>query len=253
MASKKLVAYYRVSTAKQEASGLGLDGQRAAVADFVRSTGGKIVAEFMETESGKRSDRPELTRALAHVKQARGTLVIAKLDRLARKVAFLANLMESHVDFVACDNPHANKFTIHILAAVAEHEAEQISARTVAALAAYRDGKRVSKRIKLLYPDGVPTDVVEATAGRLGASLPQCRNLTAAARAKGHERGVEGGKAARAAQAAAVGPEVAELHAAGRSLREIAAELNGRGYVTRRGLPWHPTAVLRLLNRAAVQ
>ena len=225
---KKLVAYYRVSTAKQEASGLGLDGQRAAVAEYVRSTGGKVIAVFEETESGKRAKHnPELTRALAHARPAKATLVIAKLDRLARNVAFLANLMEAGTPFVCCDNPNANPLTIHILAAVAEDEAKRISARTIAALAAYK-----------------------ARGGRLGASLPQCRNLTAAARAKGHERGIAGGQAARAAQAAAVGPEVLELHAAGRSLREIAAELNGRGYVTRRGKPWHPTAVLRLLNRA---
>ena len=247
--SKKLVAYYRVSTKGQGESGLGMDGQRAAIQQYVERTGGKVVAEFQETESGKRADRPELARALRHTKLAGATLVIAKLDRLSRNVAFLANLMEARAKFTACDYPDASDLTIHIMAAVAQNEAKAISERTKAALAAYRAGNRVSKRVKLLYPNGVPPDVVAATAGKLGASLPQCRNLTAAARAKGHERGVEGCKAARAAQAAAVGPEVAELHAAGRSLREIAAALNERGYVTRRGRPWHPTAVLRLLVR----
>jgi DNA invertase Pin-like site-specific DNA recombinase len=246
----KLVAYYRVSTKAQGESGLGLEGQRTAVQGHAVGSGGKIVAEFTEVESGKRADRPELAKALAHARHARGTLVIAKLDRLSRNVAFLANLMESHVDFVACDNPHASKFTIHILAAVAEHEAEQISARTKAALAAYRTGQRISKRIKLLYPNGVPPEVAVATAGKLGAELPQCRNLTPEGRRLGSVAGAAAGAALAAERVAGLGPEAKELRAAGRSLRSIAGELNERGYVTRRGLPWTPTAVLRLLVRA---
>src|SRR5829696_2195332 len=114
--AQKLVAYYRVSTKQQGDSGLGLEGQTAAVEAFARGRSAEIVRTYREVETGKRADRPELVKALAHAKRSRATLVIAKLDRLARNVAFTANLMESGVDFVACDNPHANRLTIHILA-----------------------------------------------------------------------------------------------------------------------------------------
>ena len=130
------VAYYRVSTDKQGRSSLGLEAQREAVARHVQSVNGLIVAEMQEVESGKRADRPRLLAAISACRVRRATLVIAKLDRLTRNVAFLANLMESGIEFVVCDNPHATRFTIHILAAVAEHEREMISARTTAALAA---------------------------------------------------------------------------------------------------------------------
>src|SRR6267378_4434800 len=131
------VSYYRVSTGRQGHSGLGLDAQRQAVQEYL---GGKpenqLVEEHTEIESGKRSDRPELQAALATCKRHKATLIIAKLDRLARNVAFIANLMESGVEFVAVDNPHASKLMLHMLAAFAEHEREQISSRTKAALAA---------------------------------------------------------------------------------------------------------------------
>ena len=130
------VAYYRVSTDKQGRSSLGLEAQREAVVRHVQSVNGLIVAEMQEVESGKRADRPQLLAAISACRVRRATLVIAKLDRLTRNVAFLANLMGSGIEFVACDNPHATRFTIHILAAVAEHEREMISARTTAALAA---------------------------------------------------------------------------------------------------------------------
>jgi len=122
-----------VSTDRQGESGLGLEAQRAAVARFIGSA--PLLAEFQEVESGKRStNRPKLTAALEHCRKHDATLVIAKLDRLARNVAFIANLMESGVEFQAVDMPYANKLTIHILAAVAEHEREAISERTKAAL-----------------------------------------------------------------------------------------------------------------------
>jgi DNA invertase Pin-like site-specific DNA recombinase len=132
----KFISYLRVSTDKQGHSGLGLEAQREAVARHVGSAGGTIVAEFQEIESGKKSGRPEIGAALAACRVRRATLVIAKLDRLARNVHFISSLMESQVDFVACDNPHATRLAIHILAAVAEHEREMISERTKAALAA---------------------------------------------------------------------------------------------------------------------
>lgn len=137
------IAYYRVSTDRQGASGLGLDAQRQAVAQYVGT--GQLVAEFTEIESGKKhTNRPQLQAALAECKKRRAVLLIARLDRLARNVAFISALMEDGTDFVACDMPTANRLTIHILAAVAEHEREMISKRTKAALAeAKRRGTRL--------------------------------------------------------------------------------------------------------------
>src|SRR3954466_1761959 len=159
VASGKWVAYYRVSTAKQGASGLGLEAQREAVAGYLNGGNWQLAAEFTEVESGRKNDRPELAKGLALCRRIGATLIIAKLDRLARNVAFVSNLMESGVEFVAVDFPTANQLTIHILAAVAEHEREMISARTKAALAAAK-----ARGTKLGNP-----------------------NLTDAARAKGRE------------------------------------------------------------------
>src|SRR5436305_5419555 len=136
------VSYYRVSTDRQGESGLGLDAQRNA--DYLNGGCWNLLAEFTEIESGKRADRPQLAAALGACKKQKARLVIAKLDRLSRNLAFIATLMDSGVEFVAVDNPHANKLTIHILAAVAQHERELISARTSAALkAAKARGKRL--------------------------------------------------------------------------------------------------------------
>ena len=136
MAQGRFVAYYRVSTDKQGRSGLGLDAQREAVHRHLNGGSWHLVAEVIEVESGKRNDRPKLSEALRLCRIHKATLIIAKLDRLARNVHFTSGLMESGVDFVAVDFPQANRLTIHILAAVAEHEAGMISARTRAALAA---------------------------------------------------------------------------------------------------------------------
>jgi DNA invertase Pin-like site-specific DNA recombinase len=131
----KLIAYYRVSTDKQGRSGLGLDAQKAAVTHYVTTTRAKLAASFSEIESGKRIDRPQLLAALAACRLHRATLVIAKLDRLARNAAFLLNLRDSGVEFVACDMPDANRLTVGIMALMAEYEREMISQRTKAALA----------------------------------------------------------------------------------------------------------------------
>src|SRR5579862_7716530 len=136
MTTGKFIAYYRVSTEKQGQSGLGLDAQRKAVADYLNGGQWALLAEYTEVESGKRADRPQLLAALAHAKATGATLIVAKLDRLSRNVAFIAALMESGVEFTAADMPMANRLTVHVLAAVAEHEREAISARTKAALAA---------------------------------------------------------------------------------------------------------------------
>jgi DNA invertase Pin-like site-specific DNA recombinase len=133
---QRWVSYLRVSTEKQGASGLGLEAQRDAVTTFASSRRGEIIAEYVEVESGKKDDRPALARAIAHAKRVGATLLIAKLDRLARSVALISSLMETGVDFVAADMPDANRFVLHIMSAVAEYEREQISARTKAALAA---------------------------------------------------------------------------------------------------------------------
>src|SRR6267378_4021915 len=161
----RFVSYYRVSTAQQGASGLGLDAQREAVARHVAGAAGVIVAEFQEIESGKRNDRPQIAAALAACRLRRAALVIAKLDRLARNVHFISNLMESGVDFVACDNPHATRLAIHILAAVAEHEREMISQRTIAALAAAK-----ARGVKLGNPHLTPGDTRRARLARKARS-----------------------------------------------------------------------------------
>jgi DNA invertase Pin-like site-specific DNA recombinase len=140
----KFVAYFRVSTDRQGKSGLGLDAQRDTVLSYMNGGRWSLVAEFTEIESGKRNDRPELEKALAACKKQKAKLVIAKLDRLSRNLAFIATLMDSGVEFIAVDNPHANKLTVHILAAVAQHEREIVSARTSAALkAAKARGRRL--------------------------------------------------------------------------------------------------------------
>src|SRR5258708_2007073 len=136
MANGKFVSYLRVSTARQGASGLGLEAQRAAVTGYLNGGEWTLVQELVEVESGKRNDRSVLAEALRLCRKHKATLVIAKLDRLARNVAFISNLMKSGVEFVAVDMPSANRFVVHILAAVAEQEAEAISKRTKAALAA---------------------------------------------------------------------------------------------------------------------
>src|SRR5512135_441974 len=225
-AGRKLVAYYRVCTKGQGESGLGLEGQEAAVVAFAHEHGGEIIRAYREVETGKRSDRPELVRALAHAKRSRATLVIAKLDRLARNVHFLSGLMESGADFVCCDNPHANRITIHILAAVAEDEARRISERTRVALAAYK-----------------------ARGGKLGVAGH--RNLTAEGRAKGSRRAGDRAKADADAAYADLTAQVRGLRDEGLTLRAIAGRLNSEGHATRRGRPWNPVQVNRVLARAA--
>lgn len=130
------IAYYRVSTQRQGTSGLGLEAQRAATFTFLKTTGAGLAAEFTEVESGKRANRPELVAAMEQCRKTGATLLIAKLDRLARNVAFIANLLESGVKFTAIDMPNADRFMLHVYAAMAEEEARRISERTKAALAA---------------------------------------------------------------------------------------------------------------------
>ena len=230
--SKALVSYLRVSTKKQGLSGLGLEAQRAAVAEYAAKEGLKVVAEYVEVESGKKADRPELLEALNHCRAAKACLVVAKLDRLARNVAFLSGLMEAGVDFVACDNPTANKFTVHILAAVAEQEAKAISERTRVALAAAK------KRGVLL-----------------GSARPGHWEGLEAKRKAGSKRGVRRAAELRT-QAAKLHNSMAvtvalTLRQAGMSWLEIAAELNRRGLVTRRGNNWSKSSVFMAVRATA--
>ncbi len=226
--ARKLVAYYRVSTKGQGDSGLGLEGQEAAVAAYARGHAAAVIRSYREVESGKQADRPELLRALADARRSGATLVIAKLDRLARNVAFVSNLMESGVDFVACDNPHANRLTIHILAAVAEDEARRISERTRAALAAYK-----------------------ARGGLLGSARPGACRLQGGANPKAARRAAAAHRARADAAYTDIAPLMAGRRAEGQTLRQIAAALNADGHTTRRGKPWNPVQVSRVLERAA--
>jgi DNA invertase Pin-like site-specific DNA recombinase len=227
----RVIAYIRVSTKGQGESGLGLEAQRAAVALFVTQRGAIILAEYREVETGKWKDRPELSKALAHCRRAKATLVVAKLDRLARNVAFTSALMDSGVDFVCCDNPHATRLTIHILAAVAEHEAEMISQRTKAALAA-----------------------AKARGVKLGSARPghwdgredrRQYGVRKAAKAAGESH------ARRAKEAYSdILPVVTTMRGRGNTLQQIADWLNTMEHTTRRGCEWKPTQVARLLRRS---
>ncbi len=220
----RFVAYYRVSTARQGVSGLGLDAQKEAVETYLNGGQWKVVDEFVEVESGKKNDRPKLAEAIDLCRKKKATLIIAKLDRLARNVKFIANLMDSDVEFVAVDFPEANRLTLHILAAVAEHEARMISARTKGALAQ-----------------------AKARGTVLGWAIPARREEAHQAAAKGAAIG----KAKADQHAANVLPVIASIRAAGVStLPGIAEALNARGIRTARGKAWYATTVRNLIARA---
>ena len=206
----EFVAYYRVSTDRQGRSGLGLEAQKAAVRGYLGAV--PPIAEFTEIETGKRNDRPQLKEALALCRKRKAKLVIAKLDRLSRNLAFIAALMDSGAEFVAVDNPHATRLTLHILAAVAEHEREMIANRTKAAL--------------------------QAAKGR-GIRLGQ----------NGADRLAPAYRAAAMDRARQLAPVLAELMASGMSARQMAAELTARGIPTATGARWHTQTVLRMIDR----
>jgi len=212
----EFIAYYRVSTARQGQSGLGLglDAQRSAVVGYV-AVRGELVAEFTEIESGRKNDRPQMIAALNLCRRRKAVLVIAKLDRLARNVAFVARLMESGAEFVAVDNPHATKLLVHLLAAFAEHERDQISARTVAALAAAK-----ARGVRL----GNPRAAEAAALGRAALAIAE-----APLRAQAAER----------AQA---------LRKEGATLRAIAAGLKADGIEGPGGGSWGPSSVRLLIQ-----
>lgn len=223
MSQQKFVAYYRVSTAKQGRSGLGLEAQRHAVAAYLNGGASILTEEFTEVESGSRDARPQLATALATCRLHGATLVIAKLDRLSRDAAFLLNLQKAGVRFVAADMPEANEMTIGIMAVVAQAERKMISERTKAALAA---AKARGRQL------GTPT------------------NLTPAARAKGSLLGnVEKGRRAQE-RASDLMPILHELQVRGESLRGMARALTERGIPAPRGGAWSAVQIQRALGRA---
>lgn len=215
------IAYYRVSTARQGRSGLGLDAQRAAVKQLVRSNGNKLIGEFTEVETGKRNDRPELVKALKRCRTTGATLIVAKLDRLSRNAAFLLTLRDSGAEFVAADMPEANSLTVGILAVVAQHEGEAISARTKAALA-----------------------VAKARGTKLGGRRPGGANI-----ADYQRQGVEAAQAKAEARLLDVADDLRTLASEGLSLNAIARRLNDDGIQAARGGNWTGTAVRRALAR----
>ncbi len=222
MKREKAIAYYRVSTQRQGASGLGLEAQRAAVESFCASHGYQVAAgaEYQDVESGKHNERPGLRHALADAKARRATLLIAKLDRLSRNASFIMALRDSGVAFIACDLPEANTLTVGIMALLAQQERELISTRTRAALSA-----------------------LKARGVRLGSPR---NNLTDATRAKATRAKRE--KAIQAANGSL--RHAVNYRKAGYSLARIAEELNESGQRARRGGKWTATQVSRLLSLA---
>lgn len=210
---KQAITYYRVSTDRQGKSGLGLEAQQSMVGAFAGSNGFNVVAEFTEVESGRKDNRPVLLEALASCKASNAVLLIAKLDRLSRNVAFISALMQSGVEFKAVDNPYAGKFVVHIMAAVAELEREQISERTTAALKAAKlrgvelgkNGKYVLSQLNKVLADSFAWDMKPVI-----------------------DRVRENGFI---------------------TVRQIAQELNRLQIPTYRQTRWHPTTVHHLLQR----
>ena len=219
-------AYLRVSTARQGRGGLGIEAQREAVNRFVGERGGKIIApEFVEVESGKHNDRPELAKALKRCRLTGATLVVAKLDRLSRNAAFLMTLRDSGVNFVAADLPEANTMTVGVMAVVAQHEREAISARTKDALAAARKRGKVLGGLR----DNAP-DIARF-------QKKAVRAVQEAAQAKAEER-----------------RDVIEALAdEGLSMNAMAARLNDASVLTSRGGEWTATAVKRMMERLEIR
>ncbi|WP_324754012.1 recombinase family protein [Roseovarius sp. Pro17] len=223
-AAPKFVAYERVSTARQERSGLGLEAQRKAIDDFAASRGADVIGRFTEVESGGKDARPELAKALHLAKLTGATLVIAKLDRLSRNAVFLLTLRDSGVRFLAVDMPEANDLTVGIMALVAQQEREAISRRTKEALAAAK-----ARGVTLGNPNGA---AALKRAGKGGEALR--RTVSANADQFAHD----------------LKAVVQDIRAQGHeTLRAIAAELNRRSILTRRGGMWHVSSVRNLIRR----
>jgi DNA invertase Pin-like site-specific DNA recombinase len=223
-APQSCVAYYRVSTKKQEKSGLGLEAQQHSVREHLKNGGRSLVAEFTEIESGKKPDRPKLAEALKLCRLTGSKLIVASLDRLARNVAFVSRLMEAGADFEAVDFPQANRFTIHIMAAVAEYEGRIISERTRAGLAIAK-----AKGVKLGGRTG--------TSGNPAGLAKACQVIAAKS----------------AARIADLAPVVEEIRAAGFvSCKAVARQLNARGIIPARGGRWSSSTASFVLSRLSL-
>jgi DNA invertase Pin-like site-specific DNA recombinase len=212
VASERFISYYRVSTDRQGRSGLGLEAQQETVRQFLAGRSADVIAEFVEVESGSKSDRPKLRDALDACQRERATLLIAKLDRLARSVAFISALMEAKTNFLAADMPHASRLVLHVMAAFAEHERDMIRERTRAALAAAK------ARGVLL--------------GANGAALAQRHKADATAYAISLQNAI-----------------TAATNAGALTTRQIADHLNAAGIPSRQGGHWHPANIARVLWR----
>lgn len=229
MAEAKLISYLRVSTDKQGRSGLGLEAQREAVTRYLNGGEWHLVKEYLETESGKRDDRPKLRAALSHAKATGATVVVAKLDRLSRNTRFLLNLIESGANVVFCDLPQipsgaTGRFLLTQMASVAELERGLISERTKAALAAAK-----ARGVKLGNPNGA-----RALRGKQTGNVEALSAVRANAQQRAEDlRGI-----------------VDEIRATGfSSARQIAVALNQRGILTPRGRQWHASTASRLIGR----
>jgi DNA invertase Pin-like site-specific DNA recombinase len=226
---KKYIAYYRVSTRKQGDSGLGLDAQKRMVQGHVRND--VILEEFTEVESGTiKGKRPILQRAIQRCQDEGATLVIAKIDRLSRNVHFVSSLYQSGVDFVCCDMPHANKLTIHLFAAVAEHEADIISERNKAAAQSIK---------KIIERDGFYL----SKAGNRITKLGGCENPNTTPANKAWKEKARNNRNKNVAR-----PFAQELRRQGMGYCTIAMRLNEAGYKTSKGKFYYKTSVQRLLE-----
>lgn len=210
------ISYLRVSTDRQGASGLGIEAQREAVQRYVASVGGTLLAEHVEVETGRSATRPILLQSIARCRRERAVLLIARLDRLARSVSFVSSLMDSGVEFVAADNPTANKFVLHMMAAFAEFERDQIAARTKAALAAAK-------------ARGV-------TLGSNGKALAASHRAEADRFAETLRQPVEAAFARGAA-----------------TLKDVALHLNDVGFTTREGGRWSAQSAHRIVQRLGLR
>ena len=209
--NKQFVAYYRVSTKKQSKSGLGLDSQKEIVENYLQSIDGTVIEDFVEVESGKRSDRIELNRAIRLAQKKNSTLIIAKLDRFSRKVSFISSLMDKGIHFVVAEMPNASPFQIHIHSAMAEEEARLISQRTSLAL------KKAKERgVKLGLNGKVLAKANKKSANEFARKLKQ---------------------------------EVIELIECGFGYTAIANDFNMRGIKSANGKKWHPQSIKNLVER----
>ena len=216
----KYVVYYRVSTKRQGLSGLGLEAQKTIVENYVKNN--VVVAEYTEIETGKSANRPQLNRALECCKSNNATLIVAKLDRLARNLHFVTSLQAANVDFVCCDMPTANRLTVHIIAAIAENEAALISTRTKQALA---EKKKQGVKLGNPYNNGLTEK-----------SITKGMNIRKE-NAFCNERNKQAGTL------------ILSLRNNGAKWSTIVSQLNANGFRTRRNCSFDITAVKRLHDR----